>query len=170
MDSRHLLNTSLINALHTSYPQLKVGVHRVLYQHRHVYTLQAVGQSLHGEGISCCAGTYPQDVHTILQAQLHMLRSSHLGSNEHPRLFLNSLQPWQRFLSVALKTARFGAWFPYACTIYFHSARSKLLGGRHHLFFGFGAAWAGYYYRFLIVETFYCDRFNIFHNQLGVFL
>ena len=136
MDSRHLLNTSLINALHTSYPQLKVGVHRVLYQHRHVYTLQAVGQSLHGEGISCCAGTYPQDVHTILQAQLHMLRSSHLGSNEHPRLFLNCLQPWQRFLSVALKTTWFGAWLPHTCPEHVASLGCELVGSCHNLLFG----------------------------------
>ena len=114
MYGRHLLDASLINTLHASYPQLEVGVHGVLHQHGHVCSLETVGQSLHGKGVGGSTRAYPQDVHSILQAQLHVLRRGHLCGDEHSRLLLDGLQPWQRLLSVALEAAWLGAWLPHS--------------------------------------------------------
>ncbi len=59
MDGSQTLDASLIKALHSTNPQFEVRVDRVLHEYGHVDTLQGIGQSLHGKGISRGTGTYP---------------------------------------------------------------------------------------------------------------
>ena len=81
MNSCHMLNACLINALHTANPKFEVRVDRVFHKHRVVDALHAISQSLHSKRISGGTCTHPQNVDTIFQAKLYMLRCSHLGSD-----------------------------------------------------------------------------------------
>ena len=145
VDSTQTLNASLVDTLQSTYPQFQVGVHGVLYEYGHVNTLQRIGDSLHSKWVGRCAGTNPQYVYIVLQAELHMLRCSHLGRYQHLGLLLHLLQPYQSGLAVTLKTTRLGAWLPHSCTEVVATLHSQLLSGSHHLFLSLSRARSCYH-------------------------
>ena len=51
VDGGKTLYASLIDALHSSNPQLQIRVHGVFDQHRDVHSLQTVGYCLHCKGV-----------------------------------------------------------------------------------------------------------------------
>ena len=107
----------------------------------------------------------PQQVDARLEALQHVLGGGHLGADVHARLLLHLLQPGQAFHAHAFEAARLGAGFPDACTEYLLPFRGQLAGGVHHLFFGFGAAWAGDDYRAFFGDAGELDSFKFeFHN------
>ena len=93
MDSTKLLDASLINTLESTNPKFEVWINRILYQYRYIHALQAISKSLHGKWVGRCTCTYPENIDSIFQGELYMLRSSHLGSSEHTSLFLYLLHP-----------------------------------------------------------------------------
>ena len=137
MDSTKTLDTSLVQTLKRTNPQLQIGVHRVLYKHGDIHTLQRVGNGLHGKGVSRCTGTNPQDIYTVLQAQLYVLRSSHLGRNQHLGFLLHLLQPYQSGLAMTLKATGLGTRLPHTSAEVMAALHSQLLSGCHYLFLGF---------------------------------
>ena len=145
VDGTEPFHACLVDTLHGTDPQLEVRVHRVLDEHGTVVAFQTVGELLHGKGVGGSAGTDPQDVDTILLAQLHMLRRGDLSSDEHTRLFLHFLQPGQRLLTVALEASGFGTGLPHTGAEHVAAFGGKLAGGGHYLLFGLGRAWAGYH-------------------------
>ena len=62
-----------------------------------------------------------------------MLGSCHLGGDEHARLLSYTLEPGQGHLTVAFKTAGFGAGFPDTGTEHVATFAGQLQGGLHHL-------------------------------------
>ena len=145
MDGSHTLYASLVDTLHSTNPQFKVGIDWVLHEHRNVNTLKAVSKSLHGERVGRCARSYPQYVDAILQSQFHVFRSCHLSSCEHARLFLHLLHPRQSHLAVALEATRFGTRFPYTGTEHLASMLLELLCSCHYLLFGLSRTRSGNY-------------------------
>ena len=118
MDGTQALQTGTVDALERTDPKFEVGVHRILHQYGHVYTLQGVCQLLYGKRVSSGTGTYPKDVDACFQRFFHVLRGSHFGSGKHTCLGLDALHPCQTFHADTFETTRFGAWFPNACTEY----------------------------------------------------
>ena len=135
MNGTQSLYTCLIDALQSTYPQLKVWINRVLHEYRHVNALQRVGNSLHSKWVCRSTRTNPKNINTILQSQLHMFWSSHFGRYKHARFLLYALHPWERHLAITLKAAWLGTWLPHSSTEIMTSAHSKLLGSFHNLFF-----------------------------------
>ena len=78
MNDPQPLQTCLIETLQCSYPQFKVGIDRILYQHGEVEPLHGISQSLHGKRIGRGTRTHPEDVHTVLQSQFNVLGCRHL--------------------------------------------------------------------------------------------
>ena len=142
MDSTKALYASLVDTLKRTNPELQIGVHGVLYKHRNIHTLQRVGNGLHGKWVSRCTGTNPQDIYAVLQAQLYVLRCSHLGRNQHLGFLLHLLQPYQSGLAVTLKATGLGTRLPHTSAEVMAALHSQLLSGCHHLFLGFGTTWA----------------------------
>ena len=63
VDDADALDTGAVDAFKSAHPQVEVRIHGVLYQHRHINTVERVGKFLHGEGICHGARTHPKDVH-----------------------------------------------------------------------------------------------------------
>ena len=136
MDSSQTLYASLVDTLQGTNPKLQIGVHGVLYKHGDIHTLQRVGNGLHGKGVSRCTGTNPQDIYTVLQAQLYVLRCSHLGRYQHLGFLLYLLQPYQSGLAMTFKATGLGTGFPHTSAEVVAALHSQLLSGCHHLFLG----------------------------------
>ncbi len=133
VDSCQALHTSLVQTLHRTNPQLQVGVDGILHEDGDIHTLQRVGKCLHGKRIGRGTRTHPQDINAILQAELHMLRCSHLGSHQHLRLLLHLLQPNEGWFTMSLEATGFRTGLPYPGTEVMTSVHCQLLGGSHHL-------------------------------------
>ena len=142
MDGPQALDACLVESLHGSYPQLKVGVDGVLDEDGHIDSSQRIGQGLHGKGVGRGARPYPQDVHAVLQCQLDVLWRGHFGRDEHVGFFLYLLHPWQGFLAVALEATGLGTGFPYAGPEVMASFHGQLACRVHHLFLSLGTAGA----------------------------
>ena len=140
MDGPQTLDASLIDALKGTNPQFKVRVDGVLHEHGHIGTFQRIGDSLHGEGVSRCAGANPEDINAILQGELHVLGGSHLGRDEHLGLLLHLSEPHEGRFAVALEASGFGTGFPYAGTEVVAAFHCQFTGSCHHLFLGLGRA------------------------------
>ena len=144
------LYACLIDALHSSYPQLQVGINRILHKDGDVHSLQTVGYRLHGKGIGRGTRSNPKDVNVVLKGKLYMLRCCHLCGDEHACLLLHALQPRQRCLAVALEATRLGARFPHSRTKHSESVRSQLACCCHHLLLGLSRARSCYNERAVI--------------------
>ena len=142
VDGTKSLDTSLVDTLERTDPELKIRIHRVLHQHRNIHALKAVSQCLHGEWIGRSTCSHPQNIDSIFQGELHVLRSSYLGSCEHTGLLLHLLHPRQGSLAISLEASWFGTWLPYTSAEHVAAFSSQLLGGSHNLLFSLCRAWA----------------------------
>ena len=140
MDGTQALDTSLVQALHSTNPELEIRIDRVLYEHRDVNTLQGIGQSLHGKRIGSGAGTNPQDVHIVFQGQLDMLGGSHLCRDEHVGFVLHLLHPGQGFLAITLEASWLGTGLPHTSTEVMTAFHSQLARCVHHLLLSLSTA------------------------------
>ena len=94
MHSPQASDTRIADALQSTYPEIQIGVNRVLYQYCHlVMSLQGVGYILHSEGVGTRAGTNPQDIDTRFKRSTDMINGSHFGSHHHTQFTLDGLQP-----------------------------------------------------------------------------
>ena len=143
MDSTQALDTCLIDALEGTNPQLQVWIDWILHQHWYIHTLQTVSQCLHSKRICRSTSTYPKNIDTILQGEFHMLWSSHLGSNEHARLFLYLFHPRKCLLTITLEASWLGTWLPNTSTEHVATFGSQLLSGSHNLLFCLCRTWTG---------------------------
>ena len=140
MDGSQTLDASLVQTLHGTNPQFQVRVDRVLDEDWDVDSPQRVSQSLHGKGVCSGSGTYPQNIHVVLQCQLHVLRSSHLSGYQHVGFILHLLHPGQGLLAITLESAWLGTWFPYTGTEVVATLHGQLAGCCHHLLLCLGTA------------------------------
>ena len=98
-------------------------------------------------------GTDPENVDTGGDGLYDMLARGDLGGRHHAGLGLDPGEPFEAFLADTFKAAGVGAWFPDAGAIDFHAVFGELPRGCHYLFFGLGAARAGDYDGFAVVES-----------------
>ena len=131
----HALDAGLVDALHCAYPQLEVGVDRILDEHRYVDSPECVGHGLHGKWVGRSARADPQYVYPILQGQLYMFGRGHLSGHQHASFLLHTVEPWQRRLAVSLKSSGLGARLPHTGAEHPATFHGELLGGFNHLFF-----------------------------------
>ena len=140
MDGTQALHTSLVQALHSTNPELEIRIDRVLYEHRDINTLQGIGQSLHGKRIGSGAGTNPQDVHIVFQGQLDMLGGCHLSRDEHVGFVLYLLHPGKGFLAITLEASWLGTGLPHTSTEVMTAFHSQLARCVHHLLLSLSTA------------------------------
>ena len=153
VDSAQTLDARVVDTLQSTDPQFEVRVDRVLHEDRHVHTLQGIGDLLHSERVSRGARTDPEQIHAILQSLLDVLSGSHLGSDEHARLLLHLLQPWQSRHTVTLEAPWLGTWFPHTGAEHLDTVLSQLLSSIHHLLFRLRATWSRDHQRTFIFNT-----------------
>ena len=137
-----------IYALYGTYPQLQVGVHRILHKNGKGVApclrerRKGVGNLLHGKGICRSARTYPYCIHAGVEGLGKMTRVGDLSGNEHACLGLYSCEPRQRWSANAFEAARARARFPHSGTEYTEAGGSQTAGGVEGLLFALGAAGA----------------------------
>ena len=138
-----LADSGPVEPFKRTYPEVEVGIHRVFHQNGDVGVLEGVGKFLHQERVGRGAGTYPDYVHSVLDALEHVLCAGHFRPHLHAELVLDLLEPLEAGCAHSLETSRMGPGFPYPGTENMDSKVVESAGSLHYLFFGLGAAGAG---------------------------
>lgn len=73
MNRADLGHACFLNALDGANPQVKVGIHGIFYQNRHIHAAQGVGDFLHGKRIDSRAGAYPEHIHPVFQGFIDLI-------------------------------------------------------------------------------------------------
>ncbi len=135
-------DTCVIEAFERTYPQVEVGIDRILDKHWYILAriFKHIGNLLHCERIGRRARTYPQQVYSIFKSRLDMTSVSHFGRHFHTGLLLYLIEPSKPRNTYTLEASRLGARLPYACTKYFYACTRKTAGCGQDLFFGLCAA------------------------------
>jgi hypothetical protein len=76
-------DTCIVNAFDGTYPQVDVGVHRVLNQYGDVHAFESIGHFLHSKRIGRSAGAYPEHVYIVSKGFAHMGSSGHFHGGVH---------------------------------------------------------------------------------------
>ena len=166
VDSSQPAYACIVDALHCADPQLDVGIDGVLHEYGDVGAARlfnGVGDLLHRERIGRCAGADPEYVDSGGECVVDVLAGGDLGGGVHAGSLLDFFQPFEARGSYAFESARFCAGFPYSGAEYFDAVGGEFAGCAEHLFFGLGAAWAGYDEGTLRIDALEGDGLQIFH-------
>lgn len=116
------LNSGGVDALQGSYPQLKVGIDRIFYQHgKTVATLgrqsrKRIGNLLHCKRIGRRTRPYPHHINTGFNSLGKMPGGGHLSGHKHTRLLLHLAEPRQSRTAYTLKASGMCTRLPYSGT------------------------------------------------------
>ena len=141
VDQPDVFDTRIPDTRHSAYPQVEIGRHRVLDQHRDIGSLQRIGNLLHTERIARATRTDPEHVGPEFERCLDMLGRSYLQTERQPRLLARFAHPGEPLKAHAFERSRFRTRFPDAGPKHVHHAGSgDLLTSFYGLFLGFRTA------------------------------
>ena len=148
VDHAELLDAGHVETLQSAYPQIEVGIDRILDEHRHVGVAQRIGNLLHHERVRRSAGAYPYHVYAVFETFVDMLLVGNLGADLEAGLLTHLLEPFEARSAYAFEASRVGAGFPNTCTKHIDAEGAQSPGCLQHLLFGLSAAGAGDHHRF----------------------
>ena len=138
MYSSYLRDTCLVEAQESAFPQLDVGVERVLHQHGDALSAEGFGKLCHSKRACRRARSDPEGIQPSSECLLHMAGGGHFGGDLHTQLTLDALEPRQAFATYPLEGARACAGLPQAGTEEADTSGTQRLGRREGLCFGLG--------------------------------
>ncbi len=138
-----------IDAFQCAYPQLKVGIHRVLDENCELIAAMVgqrgkhVGNFLHSKRICRSAGSNPKHIDTGMESLVDMTLGGYFGCYEHTGFFLHLGKPFESRGPDALKPTGFGARFPHTGTKHTHTGCGQRTSCVQSLLLALGAARTG---------------------------